>query len=158
MSVCMDMARVCTHPHCAGETSVGRGADCNLSIDAVSLSRKHAVILVEKGTHFVLDNASRNKTFRGVVSCVAKTGHHWDLCNMDTFGPKNLVLIESSAVFLPSCSVSIFRNKNYAVVLFSDKHYYWAWGSHTNMFLNIGPHTLRFGRNWDASCIVAACV
>lgn len=53
---------------CVGESSIGRDVDCDLSIDAVSLSRKHAVILVERGTHFVLDNASRNKTLRGVVS------------------------------------------------------------------------------------------
>lgn len=50
-----------------GESSIGRGADCDLSVEAVSLSRKHAVVLVERGTHFVLDNASRNKTFRGEV-------------------------------------------------------------------------------------------
>lgn len=41
--------------------------ECDLSIEAVSLSRKHAIILVERGTHFVMDNGSRNKTFRGEV-------------------------------------------------------------------------------------------
>lgn len=51
----------------SGECSIGRGDDCDLSIEAVSLSRKHAVILVEGGGHFILDNDSRNKTLRGTV-------------------------------------------------------------------------------------------
>ena len=50
-----------------GESSIGRDEDCDLSIDAVSLSRKHAMFLVENGTHFVMDNSSRNKTFRKSV-------------------------------------------------------------------------------------------
>lgn len=51
----------------SGESSIGRDEDCDLSIDAVSLSRKHAVILVVNGTHFVMDNGSRNKTTRKSV-------------------------------------------------------------------------------------------
>ena len=50
-----------------GESSIGRGVNCDLSIEGRSLSRKHAVILVESGTHFVQDNASRNRTYRGNV-------------------------------------------------------------------------------------------
>ena len=57
------------HIHCfnAGESSIGRVSECDLTIEAVSLSRKHAVILIERGTHFVMDNGSRNKTLRGKV-------------------------------------------------------------------------------------------
>ena len=61
---------IVTHGHSItpGESTIGRDEDCDLSIDAVSLSRKHAVVLVEKGTHFVMDNSSRNRTFRKSVS------------------------------------------------------------------------------------------
>lgn len=42
--------------------------ECDLYINGRSLSREHAVILVEGGTHFVMDNDSRNNTFRKMVS------------------------------------------------------------------------------------------
>ena len=51
-----------------GETILGRGSESNLVIPAKSLSRTHATILVEDGTHFVQDLGSRNKTYRGTVS------------------------------------------------------------------------------------------
>lgn len=64
--------KVCTYEYCfnnvVGESSIGRVSECDLTIEAVSLSRKHAIILVERGTHFVMDNGSRNKTLRGEVS------------------------------------------------------------------------------------------
>lgn len=55
------------YPVYEGESSIGRDIDCDLSIDARSLSRKHSVLLVVKGTHFVMDNGSRNKTYRKSV-------------------------------------------------------------------------------------------
>ena len=61
----------------SGESSIGRSVDCDLSIETVSLSRKHAVILVEGGTHFVQDNDSRNKTYRGSVSRQMLTGYNF---------------------------------------------------------------------------------
>ena len=52
-----------------GEATLGRGSECEVVIAARSLSRKHATILVEGGTHFVRDLDSRNKTYRRAVSC-----------------------------------------------------------------------------------------
>ena len=52
----------------AGEVTLGRGSECELVIEARSLSRKHATVLVEGGTHFIQDLNSRNKTYRGTVS------------------------------------------------------------------------------------------
>lgn len=52
----------------SGQNSIGRGMECDLYINGRSLSREHAVILVEGGTHFVMDNGSRNNTFRKTVS------------------------------------------------------------------------------------------
>ena len=51
-----------------GEVALGRGSECEVVIPARSLSRKHAAILIEGGTHFVQDLDSRNKTYRGTVS------------------------------------------------------------------------------------------
>ncbi len=34
---------------------VGRGEDCDVTLSNGSLSRKHAQILVEKGSHFIKD-------------------------------------------------------------------------------------------------------
>lgn len=52
---------------CAGETTIGRGSGCEVCIDAKSLSRKHTIILVEDGYHFIQDLGSRNKTYRKSV-------------------------------------------------------------------------------------------
>ena len=51
----------------AGEVTLGRGSDCDLVIEARSLSRRHATVLVEGGTHFIQDLDSRNKTYRRTV-------------------------------------------------------------------------------------------
>jgi len=48
-----------------GETTVGRGAECEVCIPAKSLSRAHAVLMVDGGTHFIQDLRSRNKMYRG---------------------------------------------------------------------------------------------
>lgn len=53
----------------SGEVTFGRGSECEVVIPARSLSRKHATVLVEGGTHFIQDLDSRNKTYRGTVSC-----------------------------------------------------------------------------------------
>ena len=61
--------------HCiivAGEVTLGRGSDCDLVIQAQSLSRRHATVLVEGGTHFIQDLDSRNKTYRGTVSLLTE--------------------------------------------------------------------------------------
>ena len=47
---------------------MGRGAECEVCIPAKSLSRAHAVLMVDGGTHFIQDLGSRNKTYRGNVS------------------------------------------------------------------------------------------
>ena len=52
----------------AGEVTLGRGSDCDFVIQARSLSRRHATLLMEGGTHFIQDLDSRNKTYRGTVS------------------------------------------------------------------------------------------
>ena len=52
----------------SGEATLGRGSECEVVIPARSLSRKHATVLVEGGTHFIQDLGSRNKTYRGTVS------------------------------------------------------------------------------------------
>ena len=54
---------ICT----TGDNLVGRGEDCDVTLSNGSLSRKHAQILVEKGSHFIKDLGSRNKTFRRKV-------------------------------------------------------------------------------------------
>ncbi len=41
-----------------------------MTLSTGSLSRKHAMILVEQGSHFVMDLGSRNKTFRRMVGIV----------------------------------------------------------------------------------------
>ena len=63
----------------AGEVTLGRGSDCDLVIEARSLSRKHAKVLVEGGTHFIQDLDSRNKTHRGTVSLLMKHLLPWTL-------------------------------------------------------------------------------
>ena len=47
-----------------GENFIGRSSGCNIAIKDQSISKKHAVILVENGEHFVRDLASKNKTYR----------------------------------------------------------------------------------------------
>lgn len=64
--LCVYMCRLFSLPE--GETTIGRGDDCDVTICAHSLSRQHAQILVEEGSHFIQDLASRNKTFRKLVS------------------------------------------------------------------------------------------
>jgi len=62
-----------------GETTVGRGAECEVCIPAKSLSRAHAVLMVDGGTHFIQDLGSRNKTYRGnVSSCRPQGVSQWD--------------------------------------------------------------------------------
>ncbi len=56
-----------THICTTGDNLVGRGEDCDVTLSNGSLSRKHAQILVEKGSHFIKDLGSRNKTFRRKV-------------------------------------------------------------------------------------------
>ncbi|XP_064397115.1 uncharacterized protein LOC135343983 isoform X3 [Halichondria panicea] len=51
-----------------GDNLVGRGEDCDVTLSNGSLSQKHAQILVEKGSHFIKDLGSRNKTFRRKVA------------------------------------------------------------------------------------------
>ncbi len=53
---------------CVGETVIGREDKCGICILASSLSRQHAIILVEGDSHFVQDLGSRNKTYRKSVS------------------------------------------------------------------------------------------
>ena len=48
---------------------VGRGEDCQISIPVRTLSRHHAILLVEGGEHFVLDLGGCNFSFRRGVSC-----------------------------------------------------------------------------------------
>ena len=48
---------------------VGRGDDCEISIPARTLSRHHAILLVEEGEHFVKDLGGCNFSFRRGVSC-----------------------------------------------------------------------------------------
>ncbi len=45
-----------------------------MTLSTGSLSRKHAMILVEQGSHFVMDLGSRNKTFRKMV-CIIDIAH-----------------------------------------------------------------------------------
>ncbi len=44
-----------THICTTGDNLVGRGEDCDVTLSNGSLSRKHAQILVEKGSHFIKD-------------------------------------------------------------------------------------------------------
>jgi len=77
-----------------GETTVGRGAECEVCIPAKSLSRAHAVLMVDGGTHFIQDLGSRNKTYRGnVSSCRPRSwglSVRWGSC-----GVQSLSLIQS---------------------------------------------------------------
>lgn len=46
-----------------GENTVGRAADCAVTLDTASVSRQHAVLTVRAGRVTVRDLGSRNKTF-----------------------------------------------------------------------------------------------
>ena len=46
---------------------MGRGEDCSVLIPHKFVSRRHAKILVDKGSHFIMDLRSYNKTFRQTV-------------------------------------------------------------------------------------------
>ena len=60
-----------------GENTIGRSEECDVCIATKSLSRTHATLLVDGGTHFIQDLGSRNKTYRGKVSNwdSSKDGH-----------------------------------------------------------------------------------
>ena len=45
-----------------GESVVGRSPECDVVLDVAAVSRRHAVVIHEKGLYFVKDNGSRNGT------------------------------------------------------------------------------------------------
>ena len=58
-----------THICTTGDNLVGRGEDCDVTLSDGSLSRKHAQILVEKGSHFIKDLGSRNMVLQIIHTC-----------------------------------------------------------------------------------------
>lgn len=48
-----------------GENTIGRSAECEISFDDASLSRRHAVITIKAGKATIRDLGSKNKTFIG---------------------------------------------------------------------------------------------
>ena len=49
--------------HPEGETTIGRSPDCGISLDDVTVSRKHAVVSERDGAFVVEDQGSLNGTF-----------------------------------------------------------------------------------------------
>jgi sigma-B regulation protein RsbU (phosphoserine phosphatase) len=45
-----------------GESVVGRSPECDVVLDAAAVSRRHAVVIHERGLYFIKDNGSRNGT------------------------------------------------------------------------------------------------
>ena len=52
----------------SGESTIGRDDECDVPIPVRALSRRHAILLVEEGEHFIMDLGSRNCTYRRGVS------------------------------------------------------------------------------------------
>ena len=45
------------------ELSIGRSRECQILIDDISVSRRHATLIISEGTYQIIDNSSTNGTY-----------------------------------------------------------------------------------------------